>query len=93
MALGLRTNEMYSFDDAQAGRSFIQYVRAIIQYGIGCNIVNVINQLSFTYQGLALELWVFVLPVTKSTNVADFIHILEEEQEVWHEMMTTPAEL
>lgn len=60
-----------------------------MQHGIGYNIVNIVNQLSFAYQGIALELRVFVLLPTKSTKAADFICTLEEKQEVWHEMMIT----
>ena len=62
-----------------------------MRHGIGCNIVDVANQLSFAYRGLAPELRVFVSPPTESTKAADFIRALEEKQEVWHEMMTTPA--
>ena len=46
---------------------------------------------SFAYQGIAPELRVFVSPPTESTKAADFICALEEKQEVWYEMMTTPA--
>ena len=53
VALGLLTDETYSLDDARARGPSAQYVRAIMRYGIGCNIVNVANQLSFAYQGLA----------------------------------------
>ena len=60
-----------------------------MRHGIGCNIVDVANQLSFAYRGLAPELRVFVSPPTESTKAADFICTLEEKQEVWHEMMTT----
>ena len=62
-----------------------------MQHGIGSNIVNIANQLSFAYRGLAPELRVFVSPPTKSTKPADFIRALEEKQEVWNEMRTTPA--
>lgn len=62
-----------------------------MRHGIGCNIVNVANQLSFAYRGLALELQVFVTPPTEATKASDFIRALKEKQEVWHEMMTTPA--
>lgn len=57
---------------------------------IGCNIIDVANQLSFVYRGLAPELRVFISPLTESTRVADLICILEKKQEVWHEIMTTP---
>ncbi len=62
-----------------------------MRHGIGCNIVDVANQLSFAYRGIAPELRVFVSPPTNLTKAADFIRMLEEKQEVWHEMMTTPA--
>lgn len=53
-----------------------------MRHGIRCNIVDVANQLFFVYQGIALELRVFVLPLTNLTKVADFIHMLKEKQEV-----------
>lgn len=59
-----------------------------MRHGIGCNIVDIANQLSFAYHGIAPELRIFVLPPTETTKAADFIRILEEKQEVWHEMMT-----
>ena len=62
-----------------------------MQHSIGCNIVDVANQLSFAYQGLAPELRVFILPPNKLTKAVDFIRVLKEKQKVWHEMMTTPA--
>ena len=89
MALGLFTNETYILNDARAQRPSAQYVHAIMQYGIGYNIVDVANQLSFIYQSLASKLWVFVSPQTKSIKVANFICALEEKQELWHEMMIT----
>ena len=93
VALGLLTDETYIFNDAWAQRPPAPYVRAIIRYNIGCNIVDIVNQLSFAYRGLAPELRVFVSPPTELTKAADFIYVLEEKQEVWHEIMTTPAGL
>lgn len=55
-------DKSYSFKDARACRPLVQYVRAIICRGIGCNIVDIANQLSFTYRGIAPELRVYVLP-------------------------------
>ncbi len=92
VALGLLTDETYSLDDASARRPPAQYVCTIMRHGIGCNIVDIANQLSFAYRGLAPELRVFVSLPTESMKAADFICTLEEKQEVWHEMMTTPAE-
>lgn len=43
VALGLLTDEMYSLKDAQARKPPAQYICAIMQYGIGCNIVNIAN--------------------------------------------------
>ncbi len=91
VALGLLTDETYTFDDARARRPPAQYVRAIMRHGIGCNIVDVANQLSFAYRGLAPELRIFVSPPTESTKATDFIRTLEEKQEVWHEMMAISA--
>lgn len=91
ITLGLFTYKTYSLDDAQAWRPLIQYVRAIIQYNIRYNIIDVANQLSFAYRGLAPELQVFISPPTKSTKAADFIYALEEKYEIWHKMITTLA--
>ena len=91
VALGLLTDETYTLDDARAWWPPAQYIRAIMQHGIGCNIVDVANQLSFAYRDLASELRVFVSPPTESTKAADLIHALEKKKEVWHEMMTAPA--
>ena len=93
VALGLLTDETYSLDDTRTRQPPAQYVCAIMQYGIGCNIIDVANQLFFAYQGLAPELWVFVSSPNKSTKAADFIRTLEEKQKVWHEMITTPIGL
>ena len=82
MAFGLFTDEMYSLDDARVRRPPAQYVCAIMRHGIGCNIVDVANQLFFAYRGIALKLRVFVSPPTESTKVADFICTLEEKQKV-----------
>ncbi len=91
IALGLLTDETYSFNNAWARRPPAQYIHAIIRHSIGCNIVDVANQLSFAYQGLAPELRVFISPPAKLTKAANFIRALEKKQEVWHEMMTTPV--
>lgn len=89
VAFGLFTNETYFLDDAQARQPLAKYVCAIIQHSIRCNIIHVANQLSFAYQGIAQELWVFVLQPTDLIKADNFICMLEEKQEIWHEMMTT----
>ena len=91
ITLGLLTNKIYSLNDVRTWQSPAQYVCAILRYGIECNIVDIANQLLFTYQGLAPELRVFVSYPTKSTKASDFIFTLEKKQEVWHKMMTTPV--
>ncbi len=91
IALSLLTDKTYSLNDAHAQQPPAQYVRAIMRHGIGCNIVNITNQLSFAYRGLASELRVFVSPPTKSTKATDFIYTLEEKQEVWHKMMAASS--
>lgn len=90
VTLGLLTDEIYSLDDARTRRSPAQYVRAIMRHGIGCNIVDVSNQLSFAYRGIAPELRVFVSPPTEVTKASNFICALEEKQEVWYKMMIMP---
>ncbi len=91
IALDLLTNKTYSLDDTRIQQPSAQYVHAIMQNGIGCNIIDVANQLSFAYRGLALELRVFVTPPTESIKASDFIYVLKKKQKVWHEMITTPA--
>ena len=82
MALGLFTHEIYSINNVRARQPLAQYVCAIMRHGTGCKIVNVVNQLSFAYQGIILELQVLVSPPTYLTNAANFIYMLEEKQEV-----------
>lgn len=91
IAFNLLTDKIYSLEDAHACCPSAQYVRVIILQSIGYNIVNVANQLSFTYHGIAPKLRVFILPPTESTKVSNFIHTLKNKQEVWHEMMATPT--
>lgn len=91
MALGLLTDKTYSINNACARRPLVQYVHAIMWYGIGCNIINVANQLFFAYQGLAPELRVFISPPTELTKTADFVRTFEKKQEVWHKMMIIPS--
>lgn len=73
VALGLLTIKSYSLDDAQRRRPPAQYVRAIIRLGIGCNIVDIVNQLFFAYQRLAPELRFFIPPPTSATKASNFI--------------------
>ncbi len=87
VALGLLTNETYSLDNAQARRPIVQYVHTIMQHGIGCNIVNIANQLSFANQGFAAKLRVFVSSSNESIKAANFIYNPEEKQEFWHKML------
>lgn len=49
IALDLFTNETFSLDDVQVRRLLAQYVCAIMRHSIGCNIVDVANQLFFAY--------------------------------------------
>lgn len=59
-----------------------------MQHNIRCNIFNVANQLFFAYQGIVLELQVFVSLPTELTKAIDFICTLEEKQELWYKMIT-----
>ena len=93
IALGLLMDKTYLFDDVRTWRPPAQYVQAIMRHEIGCNIVDVTNQLFFAYRGIAPELRVFISPLTEATRASDFIHALEEKQEVWYEMMTAPIVL
>lgn len=82
VALGLLIDKTYFLNDAQACQPSAQYVRAIMQYGIGCNIIDIANQLFFAYQGLTPELRVFISPLNKLRKAADFIRTFEEKQEI-----------
>ena len=82
MALSLFTDETYTLDDARARRPLAQYIRTIMRHDIGCNVVDIANQLSFIYRGLAPKLRVFVSPPTESTKAADFICALKKKQKV-----------
>lgn len=49
VGLGLLTDKTYFLDDTQARWPSAQYLHTIMRHSIGCNIVNVPNQLSFAY--------------------------------------------
>ena len=44
-----------------------------MQHTIGINILDVLNQLFFTYKGLVPELQVFIISSTKAIKALDFI--------------------
>ena len=87
IAFGVLTSESYSLDDAWRCRPPAQYVRAIIQHGIGCNIVDIANQLSFAYRGVAPELRIFLPPPYHTTKASDFICLMKEKQEAWFDIL------
>lgn len=58
-----------------------------MRYKIGCNIVDVFNQLVFACFNIALEPKIFELPSTKATKAFNFIYAFEKKQEVWHEIL------
>lgn len=82
MALGLLTDEAYSLEDACRYWQPAQYIYVIIHHRLGCNIVDIANQLLFAYKGLAPELRVFITLLTDTTKATDFIEALEEKLEV-----------
>ena len=49
VALGPLTDDTYFLEDARRCRPPPQYTRAIMHYSIGCNIIEVANQLFFAY--------------------------------------------
>lgn len=73
MVLRLLTNEVYSVKDVCCHQSPAQYVRAIMHHGLGCNIIDIANQLLFVYRDLISELRVFITSLTDTTKVIDFI--------------------
>lgn len=64
VALSFLTNQTYFFDNAWACWPPVQYLCISMRHGIGCNIVNMANQLFFAYQELAPDLRDFILPWT-----------------------------
>lgn len=62
-----------------------------MQHNIDCNIVNIANQFFFAYQGLILELKIFILSPTKLTKVVDIRDVFKEKQDVLDKIMTTLA--
>lgn len=79
MALRLLINETYFLEDAYYCRPLIQYVCVILCHKLGCNIIDVANQLSFAYKGLAPNFRVFITPSIDTTKATDFIQALEEK--------------
>lgn len=73
IALEVLTNEAYSLEDTHYHQALAQYVCIIICHGLGCNIVDISNQLSFAKRGLATELRVFITPLTDTSKATDFI--------------------
>ncbi len=87
IAWGFPTSKSYSLNNARQRRPLAQYVQAISWHGIGYNIVDADNQLSFVYRGLAPELRLFISPPTNTTKVSNFIQALEEKQGTWYDML------
>lgn len=82
MVLGLLTDKTYSLNNAWARQLPAQYIYVIIHYRIGYNIVDIANQLFFTYQRIAFKIRVLVILSTKAIKVLDFICALEKKQKV-----------
>lgn len=79
--LGFLISESYFLDNAWRRCSPAQYIQGIIQHGIGCNIVDIANQLSFAYQNMAPELKIFLPPFDYIIKANNFICLMEEKQE------------
>lgn len=90
IALSLFTDNIYLVNDAYIWQSPAQSVRTIMRHGIGCNIVKIANQLSFTYRDIAPKLRVYISPSIETTKTSDFIYALKNKQNVWCEIMTSP---
>lgn len=58
-------------------------------HDLGCNIVEVANQLSFTYKGLVSKLQVFVISSIDTKKTTNFIYAIEEKQKIWYDILTT----
>lgn len=78
----LLIDKTYFFNNIQARRLLVQYMQAVIYYEIGYNILNVINQLFFTYYSIALELRLFILLPIKAINASDYIYMFEKKQKI-----------
>lgn len=66
------TNESYSLNNAWTKPSFVKYVYIIIRDGIRGNIIDNANQVFFDYQKFVMEVWVFLLLLTKLIKISSF---------------------
>lgn len=82
MMLRFLTDKVYSLEDTYYCRLLAEYIHIIMRYGLGYIIVDIANQLSFVYRGLALELRAFITLPTNTTKTTNFILAVEEKQEL-----------
>lgn len=80
MAFGLLTDETFFLEETSCHQPLAQYVCAIIYHGLGYIIVDIANQLSLAYRGLALELRLFITSSTNITKATDFICTFKEKE-------------
>ncbi len=73
VALWLFVDEKYILSNAFAQREPAQHVLAIMPYVTGVNIFDVPGQLSFSYEDLAFELRIFIVPAVELTKALEFI--------------------
>lgn len=83
IALRLLVDKRFSLADVRRRRPPAQYVKTIVHYCIGANIIDKPNQLCNAYRNLARELKPFITPPANSATTSEFIKALEEKEEIW----------
>lgn len=81
-------DEAYSLKDVCIRWLLAQYVYAIIHYGLRYNIVDFVNQLSFTYKDLVPQLWIIITSLSNTIKATDFIPVFKKKQEIWYDIFT-----
>lgn len=87
--LGFLISKTYFLNNTCRCHLFTQYIGAIIRYGIGYNIVNISNQLSFAYQDLAYNTRIFIFTSTTMTKASNFIKSIEEKQKTGNNILVS----
>lgn len=70
-------SKKYTLKDAWNQQQLIEYIQAIVRQAKETDIKDIYNQLTFAYEGIAMELWVFVNLPTLASTILDFIQMLE----------------
>ena len=82
------TNKKYTLKDAQNQRQPAKYVQTIMHHVKRADIEAIYNQLTFVYESIAMELWVFVNPLALASTILNFIQTLEVKKPTWFALHT-----